>query len=92
MQVKIDNATEFIKTSDKHGSIQFRVPQSAKEITAIVIQPIDSEVDQFHSEDNHHSIGLIPVNELPARFRFKLISSPVIYLVYIPTYYLQLRT
>ena len=54
------------------------MPQSAKEITAKVIQPIDSEVDQFHSEDNHHSIGLIPVNELPAQFRFKLISSPVI--------------
>ena len=75
VQIKIDNGT-YIKTSDEHGSIQLRVPQSAKEITAKVMP--DSEVGKFQVDDaDHHSIGLFPVNELPTRFRFRFISSPV---------------
>ena len=69
----------MFKTSDEHGRIQLRVPQSAKEITAKVMP--NSEVGHFHSVedlDHHqHSIGLIPMNDLPTRFRFRLISSPV---------------
>ena len=70
--IKIDEY-EFVRTSDEHGRIAIRVRESAKSIIAKVMP----HTNDFHTENNHHSIGLMPVEDLPKRFNFKFISSPV---------------
>lgn len=66
---KIDEHTQFHRSSDEHGLIHLTITESTNNITAHVIQA---------SQPHHDLVGLWPLNDWPERFNFKFSTSRVL--------------